>query len=177
MGTLYRVHNGQLDELLATDITTQGGTPDTGFVMPFAGSTAPKGWLICDGSAVSRTTYSNLYSVIGTTYGSGDGSTTFNLPDLREATPKGTGLSGKSSTHISSGGLSLGAFTNDRMKQHQHTYKTITPPLTVVVVSWTGQGSGYPVIGGDYINKTTSAAGTGSTTEVKSVGVNFIIKT
>ena len=176
MGTLYRVHNRQLDELLATDITTQGGTPDTGFVMPFAGSTAPKGWLICDGSAVSRTTYSNLYSAIGITYGSGDGSTTFNLPDLREATPKGTGLSGKSSTHISSSGLSLGAFTNDRMKQHQHTYKTISV-ADVVTVNRTGQGSGYPVIVGDFVNKTTSAAGTGSTTEVKSVGVNFIIKT
>lgn len=175
MGTLYRVHNGQLDELLATDITTQGGAPDTGFVMPFAGSTAPKGWLICDGSAVSRTTYSNLYSVIGTTYGSGDGSTTFNLPDLREATPKGTGLSGKSSTHISSNGLSLGAFTNDRMKQHQHTYKTISV-ADVVMISQSGQGSGYPALAGDFVNKTTSAAGTGSTTEVKSVGVNFIIK-
>lgn len=175
MGTLYRVHNGQLDELLATDITTQGGTPDTGFVMPFAGSTAPEGWLICDGSAVSRTTYSNLYSVIGTTYGSGDGSTTFNLPDLREATPKGTGLSGKSSTHISSGGLSLGAFTNDRMKQHQHTYKTLSA-TGVVMISQTGQGSGYPALSGDSVSKTTSA-GTGSTTEVKSVGVNFIIKT
>lgn len=176
MGTLYRVHNGQLDELLATDITTQGGTPDTGFVMPFAGSTAPKGWLICDGSAVSRTIYSNLYSVIGTTYGSGNGSTTFNLPDLREATPKGTGLSGKSSTHISSSGLSLGAFTNDRMKQHQHTYKTISA-AGAVIISQTGQGSGYPAIAGDFVSKTTSAAGTGSTTEVKSVGVNFIIKT
>lgn len=176
MGTLYRVHNGQLDEFLVTDITTQGGTPDTGFVMPFAGSTTPKGWLICDGSAVSRATYSNLYSVIGTTYGSGDGSTTFNLPDLREATPKGTGLSGKSSTHISSSGLSLGAFTNDRMKQHQHTYKTISVAGTMAI-SLTGQGSGYPAIAGDYVNKTTSAAGTGLTTEVKSVGVNFIIKT
>lgn len=176
MGTLYRVHNGQLDELLATDITTQGGTPDTGFVMPFAGSTAPEGWLICDGSAVSRTAYSNLYSAIGTTYGSGDGSTTFNLPDLREATPKGTGLSGKSSTHISSSGLSLGAFTNDRMKQHQHTYKTISVQ-NYQPVDYRSEGSAFYIPRGDFKSKTTSSAGTGSTTEVKSVGVNFIIKT
>jgi microcystin-dependent protein len=54
-----------------------------GVINMFAGSTAPLGWLICDGSAVSRSTYSDLFSVIGTTYGEGDGSTTFNLPDLR----------------------------------------------------------------------------------------------
>lgn len=49
----------------------------------FASSTPPSGWLKCDGSAVSRTTYSDLFAIVGTTYGSGDGSTTFNLPDLR----------------------------------------------------------------------------------------------
>ena len=52
-----------------------------GVVQAFAGSTIPTGWLLCDGSAVSRTTYAALYSVIGTTYGSGNGSTTFNLPN------------------------------------------------------------------------------------------------
>lgn len=51
-----------------------------GIVAPFAGTTAPAGWLKCDGSAVSRTTYADLFAVIGTTFGSGDGSTTFNLP-------------------------------------------------------------------------------------------------
>ena len=50
---------------------------------PFAGSTAPTGWLLSDGSAVSRTTYKPLFDAIGTTYGVGDNSTTFNLPDLR----------------------------------------------------------------------------------------------
>lgn len=54
-----------------------------GAVTAFAGSAAPAGWLLCDGSAVSRTTYANLFAVTGTTYGAGDGSTTFNLPDLR----------------------------------------------------------------------------------------------
>ena len=55
----------------------------TGSVIPFAGKTAPTGWRMCQGQAVSRTTYAQLFSVIGTTFGSGDGSTTFNLPDLR----------------------------------------------------------------------------------------------
>lgn len=53
-----------------------------GFLIPYGGSTAPTGYLICDGSAISRTAYSALFSVIGTTYGSGDGSTTFNIPNI-----------------------------------------------------------------------------------------------
>jgi len=52
-------------------------------VLPFAGSTPPSGWLLCNGAAVSRTTYADLFAAVGTTYGVGDGSTTFNLPDLR----------------------------------------------------------------------------------------------
>ena len=55
----------------------------SGMVLYFANSTVPTGWLQCDGSAVSRTTYANLYAAIGTVYGAGDGSTTFNLPDTR----------------------------------------------------------------------------------------------
>lgn len=58
------------------------GTP-AGVIMPYAGSSEPSGWLFCSGNAVSRTTYSGLFSAIGTTYGPGDNSTTFNLPDLR----------------------------------------------------------------------------------------------
>ena len=54
-----------------------------GAIQMFAGSTAPTGYMICDGSAVSRTTYSDLFDIIGTTYGTGDGSTTFNIPNLK----------------------------------------------------------------------------------------------
>lgn len=54
-----------------------------GMVVAFAVDAAPNGWLECDGAAVSRTTYAALFATIGTTFGSGDGSTTFNLPDLR----------------------------------------------------------------------------------------------
>lgn len=54
-----------------------------GSVSMFAGSTAPTGWLLCNGAAVSRTTYSDLFDIIGTTYGEGDGTTTFNLPNLK----------------------------------------------------------------------------------------------
>lgn len=58
--------------------------PRIGFIKTFAGTTPPEGTLLCDGSAVSRDTYSELFDVIGTTWGEGDGSTTFNLPDLRD---------------------------------------------------------------------------------------------
>ena len=62
-----------------------------GMIVSFAGSTAPTGWLLCQGQAVSRTTYAKLFAVIGTTYGSGDGSTTFNVPDMRGRFPLGAG--------------------------------------------------------------------------------------
>lgn len=61
----------------------------TGGIMPYAGSTAPSQFLLCQGQAISRTTYADLFAVIGTTYGSGDGSTTFNVPDLRSRVPVG----------------------------------------------------------------------------------------
>ena len=64
-----------------------------GQIILFAGSTIPTGWLVCDGSAISRTTYSNLFSVLGTTWGTGDGSTTFNIPDFRGRTAIGVGES------------------------------------------------------------------------------------
>lgn len=62
-----------------------GGVP-TGTIMAFAGSTAPAGWVLCNGAAISRTTNSLLYAAIGVAYGIGDGSTTFNIPDLRGRT-------------------------------------------------------------------------------------------
>ena len=60
-----------------------------GEIIVYAGATAPFGWKICDGSAISRTEFADLFSVIGTTYGEGDGSTTFNIPDLRGSFPIG----------------------------------------------------------------------------------------
>ena len=64
-----------------------------GSVITTAATSAPSGWLLCDGTAVNRTTYAALFAVISTTYGSGDGSTTFNVPDLRRRTPTGVGAS------------------------------------------------------------------------------------
>ena len=62
---------------------------NTGLIVPWSSSSTPSGFLDCDGAAVSRTTYALLFSVIGTTYGVGDGSTTFNVPDLTDRTVVG----------------------------------------------------------------------------------------
>jgi microcystin-dependent protein len=66
--------------------------------------TAPTGWLLCRGQQVSRATYKGLFNVIGTTYGAGDGSTTFNVPDLQQRFPLGKAVSGTGSTLAGTGG-------------------------------------------------------------------------
>ena len=68
--------------------------------LPWAGPTAPPGWFICNGTAVSRTTYSALFASIGTTYGVGDGSTTFNLPDTRGRFVLGRNDSGSGTNRV-----------------------------------------------------------------------------
>ena len=71
-----------------------GGGGNIGDIIAFAGSSTPDGFLLCDGSAVSRSTYSDLFSAIGTTYGGGDGSTTFNLPDVIDKVLQGSSTAG-----------------------------------------------------------------------------------
>ena len=63
----------------------------SGAMVMFGGASAPTGWLLCDGAAVSRATYATLFAAIGTTWGVGDGSTTFNVPDMRGRAPIGAG--------------------------------------------------------------------------------------
>ncbi|NDD53290.1 tail fiber protein [bacterium] len=75
------------------EVLLQNVSIPVGQINAYAGASAPTGWLVCNGDPVSRTTYATLFGIISTTYGSGDGSTTFNLPDLRRRTPIGTGSS------------------------------------------------------------------------------------
>lgn len=90
-----------------------------GAVMAFARNTAPNGWLECSGAAVSRTTYADLFAAIGTTFGSGNGSTTFNLPNLR-----GEFIRGWDNGRGVDSGRSFGTAQADDLKAHTHTYST-----------------------------------------------------
>jgi microcystin-dependent protein len=172
--------------------------PPTGMVSAFGGSSAPSAWLLCDGTAVSRTTYAPLFAVVGTTYGVGDGSTTFNLPDLQQKFPMGksgaeslgdTGGSfdhthtGPSHTHAggshshshthtfsdTSGGPSSTAYVNDDPgATEQIASRTHTHYVSGTTSSNAASGSA-----------TTGAAGTGATgsNNPPYQVLNYIIKT
>jgi microcystin-dependent protein len=97
----------------------------TGTIMPFAGSAAPTGWLLADGSAVSRTgATAALFGVCGTTYGTGDGSTTFNLPDLRGRIAVGQSAAGHSD--VQTLGANEGLTVANRRPKHTHTVASHT---------------------------------------------------
>lgn len=134
---LYEYKNGQLNRIAGG--TLYADSP-IGSIIPYGGTVAPRGWFICDGSALNRLTYVELFAVIGTAYGSGDGSTTFNLPDLRESTVKGAGLTSKSNNHLDADGLAVGEFIDDRIQDHTHSDSWKHKQGIVVEASG---GSGY----------------------------------
>jgi len=93
----------------------------SGMHAPFAGSTAPVGWLLSDGSAVSRTTYSGLFAAIGTTYGIGDNSTTFNLPNLKGRAVVGVDAAQTEFDALGeTGGAKTHTLTESQMPSHTH---------------------------------------------------------
>ncbi len=92
------------------------GVP-TGAILAFSAATAPSGYLLCDGAAVSRTTYAALFALIGASYGAGDGSTTFNVPDLRGRPPVGLGTHSDVNTLGNNDGVAVGS----RTPKHTHT--------------------------------------------------------
>jgi microcystin-dependent protein len=90
---------------------TDNVTP-TGVVLPYAGSAAPNGWLLCYGQAISRTTYAKLFAAIGTSFGTGDGSTTFNVPDTRGRVLAGKDdMGGTAASRLTSGGSGVNGAT------------------------------------------------------------------
>jgi len=91
-------NSGKID---SNFISSDSGISPVGSVIAYSSTTAPAGWLLADGTAVSRTTYANLFAIIGTTYGVGDNSTTFNVPNLSSRLPVGVGTGTKVATFAS----------------------------------------------------------------------------
>jgi len=102
-----------------TRIGSNNVAVNAGTIMSFSNSTIPSGFLDCDGSAVSRTTYADLFAVVGTTYGSGDGSSTFNLPDLQDNHP--VGVSGSKALGTKAGSTSV-TLAETNLATHDHNY-------------------------------------------------------
>lgn len=108
-------------------VETPPGIP-TGAVFHFAMSTAPTGYLVCDGSAVSRTTYSTLFTTIGTTYGSGDDSSTFNLPELRGQFIRGWQDSNSAGDEVViDSDRTFGSTQGDAVTDHNHWFWATSP--------------------------------------------------
>ena len=166
----------QVDKQTGDTSRIAGGTlyadAPIGAILAFGGATAPAGWMICNGAAVSRTTYAALFAAIGTAFGAGDGSTTFNIPDLREATTKGAGETGQTvGAHVKSGGLAVGEFIDDRVEKHTHFKTRAIYASSGVYEAISENGSTDPTNDNQY-----NTGRSGDTTEVKAVGVNYIIK-
>lgn len=143
----------------------------TGTMVQYIADTAPTGWMLCDGAAVSRSTYSALYALIGTTYGAGNGSTTFNVPDLRGRVPMGSGTGagdGSSGTGAPSGTAltlrSRGAWgggethtlTTAQLASHSHTSGTLTIPTHTHSFTPSGTVSSHSHT--FYVNRLTNTA-------------------
>jgi microcystin-dependent protein len=185
------------------------GAAPCGSIMPFAGATIPAGWLLCDGSDVSRTTYSSLFAALGgisSPWGLGNGSTTFNLPDLRTRVPVGKNGSGTFANLGAIGGAETMTLAEAHIAAHSHSFSATTsyngdhnhaPPIAV---TYGGNASNYRSVfatnspfwsGGDWNNAVTTGGGhthtlsgtTGSSGSGSAFGllqpyavVNYIIK-
>ncbi|HSY43791.1 MAG TPA: tail fiber protein [Candidatus Acidoferrum sp.] len=163
-----------------------------GSIMAFGGNNIPAGWLLCNGTNVSRTTYANLFAAIGTAWGTGDGSTTFNLPDTRGYFLRGVdggvgndpdtasrtvnpnpSFTGGNTGNI---GDSVGSYQQDMFKNHTHTLEN-APSVSF----YTGSGGEGFTAGNQYNGPNpTPSVGTspegGDETRSKNVYVNYIIK-
>jgi len=107
-------------------------TIPSGVIEMFAGSTAPNGWLMCDGSSVSRITYSDLFKVIGTTYGVGNSNNTFALPDMRGRMPIGVGTgTGLTARNLAAtAGAETATLSEANLPSHTHTATVGTESVT-----------------------------------------------
>lgn len=176
-----------------TSVSTTGSSTPTGTINMWPTDTAPTGWLLADGSAVSRTTYATLFALVGSTFGAGDGSTTFNLPNYTNRMPIGSGGAyGTGATGGSADAIIVShthTFTGNALASHSHSATSGAFVLNAAGGVDTAGGSGF--ISGATTSSTTAAAsagtpsGTNSTTGSAGtnanlppyIGIRFIIKT
>ena len=160
----------------------------TGMILANASDMIPSGFLLCDGSAISRTVYASLFSIISTTYGVGDGSTTFNLPDGRGGVLRGAGTSIGYTQNVT---VTLGTKQNDSFQGHHYRYGTNN---STYAIGWDGAGGGTnwnqqndytPGSGSGILSSlpqalqsdgTNGTPRTANETRMKNLGVNFFIK-
>lgn len=153
---------------------SSGVSYPVGAVVPFSGAFIPLSWLVCDGAAVSRATYAALFAIVGTTFGAGDGSTTFNLPNLQGQTPVGVGAGAGLTNRV------LGSFFGvDKMRlqaTHLPSHAHKIPNYTTVNIA--GASSGGTDSGNGVTGATGRAGATadGHNTMAPYVGLNMIIR-
>lgn len=144
------IGNGDTGASAALDVTgtmeqdaVVGRIAPTGVVLPFAGGSIPAGWLLCAGTAVSRTTYAHLFAVIGTTYGVGDGSTTFNIPNMQGRVPAGVNTADSDFVSLNTqGGAATVTLTSSEMPSHTHTQNSHTHPIWHTAYGYLGTVAG-----------------------------------
>jgi microcystin-dependent protein len=183
------------DSFTALQTAINQATPP-GSIAAFAGPVVPAGWLLCDGTAVKRSDYSSLFAAIGTVHGSGDGASTFNLPDYRGMFLRGVdGTAGNdpdSATRAAAktggnAGNRVGSFQGDTMQGHIHGHKTVSSTTAYSdLVGTYMQARDIPSALTTYVdNMITSPANDGTNgaprtsreTRPMNAYVNFIIKT
>ena len=188
---------GRMDDARADAPGPSDGGVPTGTIMAYGGLTIPVGWIVCDGTAVSRTTYASLFGAIGINFGGGDGINTFNLPDLRGRFLRGVdGGAGHdpdaaSRTASSSGGPSgdaVGTLQPHAFASHRHTltdpgHSHMAPTTSGIAGSTevavpTSQGFDY--VGAAPVSTSTTgiteAAAGGAETRPTNVAVQYVIK-
>lgn len=149
------------DALILHDGSAAGGIEivPSGTIVAFGNTTAPTGWLVCNDTAVSRTTYARLFAITGTSFGIGDGSSTFNLPDLRDRVPLGFG------TNMSS----LGAVTTGIAASAVMTSATVTGETTAT--NTTGSTSAtLSVANGTFATSAKDSSQSSAVTSVNATG-------
>jgi microcystin-dependent protein len=158
IGSVSSTEIGYLDGVTSAVQTQLNTNTPVGMISPYAGSTSPTGWLLCNGAAVSRTTYASLFTVTSTTYGAGDGTTTFNVPDLRGRTAigagTGTGLTARTlgaTTGVESVTLTA---AQSGLPAHTHTNSAST--------TTTGGSHGHGVTGSVSLSDAGAQTATGS---------------